>query len=79
MCVSSSSYHEVQVESLSSVSEVPETFHPRRTQDHREIILVCPPEQLLVGDVGVGVRGGTSADPTQSQRDEKTEDLTQHG
>ena len=43
-----SSYHEVQVESLSAVSEVPETLHPRRTKHHREVVLVGAPEQLLV-------------------------------
>lgn len=66
-----SCYHEAQVESLSSMSKVPETLEPRRRKHHGEVVLVGAPEQLLVRDVGVRVRQGPAqnrAAENQNQR-----------
>lgn len=65
------SYHEVQVESLSTVSKVPETLHPRCTKHHGEVVLVGAPEQLLVRHAWMGVRHGPAADPTPKHKDKK--------
>lgn len=66
-----SSYHEAQVESLSTVSKVPETLQPRSREHHGEVVLVGAPEQLLVRDVGVGVRLGPAVNRTPKHQDEE--------
>lgn len=65
------SHHEVQVEILSTVSKVPETVKVLSTENHREVVLVGAPEQLLVRHVGVGVRQRSTVDQTPQQKDRK--------
>ncbi len=69
--LSAPSYHVAQVESLSTVSKVPETLHPCSTKHHRELILVGPPEQLLVRYVDVGLCLGPAAHWTPKQENKK--------
>lgn len=64
-----SSHHEVEVEPLSEVSEVPETLRHGCSQNHGEVVLVGAPEQLLVRSVGVGVRGGSTMNHTPKHKD----------
>lgn len=72
-------HHEVEVESLSAVSKVPETLQRFCPEHHEEVVLVGAPEELLVRQVGVGHRLGPplSRDPQHDDENE-TGDAGQH-
>lgn len=70
-------YHEVKVESFSTMSKVPETLQPSSRNHHREVVLVGAPEQLLVRYVGVGAGHGPAMNGTPKHK-KQAENPGQH-
>lgn len=64
-------HHEVQVEALPTVGEVPEALQRFGLEHHREVVLVGAPEQLLVRHVGPGLRLGPGVDRSHQDEDEE--------
>lgn len=73
------SHHEVEVESLSAVSKVPETLQALGPQHCGELVLVGAPEQLLVRQVSFGQSLGAPLDSgPQCNHEQEKGDAGQH-